>query len=120
MDWKYWFKINLALCFFLCLIIVGTNISAKQLGIITNQNIAAPFLLTYVARDAINLDLLGESYQLSTIPAQESYSFLKSSIQKTWVGVKSNIAPRAAYLRYQWGTGVKQLREDLTRIAPDF
>jgi len=116
MNWTYNLKIVVCLLFFVCLVIVGTNVSAQQLAIVTNKDITPPFLVTPLADNTIRLDVLGDSYQYSVLPIQNRYSFLKSSIQNSWVTVKFNLAPRSDYLRYQWNKGVKQLTQDLTNI----
>jgi len=106
--------------FFLCLIVVGTNISAGRLALATNKDVPPPFFMTPVNDNTIRLDVLGDSYQYSVVPIQNSYFFLKSSIQNSWVTVKFNLVPRADYLRYQWATGVEQLAQDLTKLVKDF
>lgn len=118
MGWKNYLRVGFCLLFFLVLVIIGTNISAQQLAMAVDKEITPPFLYTTMDNGSIHLVILGESYQLSAIPIQNSYSLLKSSIQNSLVTVKFNLAPRVDYLRYHFSTGVEQLARDLTKIIP--
>lgn len=117
MDWKHSFAVGCFILFLLCLVIIGTNVAAKQLAAITNWEIAPPFMFTGTTNNVVRLDFLGESYQYSVVPVQNSYTFFKSSIQNSLVTVKFNIAPRVDYLRYQWDTGLEKLVRDLTNLV---
>jgi len=102
------------------MVVIGTNISAKQLAVVTNRDITPPFMLTSVTSNTICLDVLGDSYQYSVEPVQKSYSFVKSSIQNSWGTVKFNLAPRADYLLQHWDKGVEKLMQDLSKAGKDF
>lgn len=106
--------------FFMCLIVIGTNISARRLAIITNQNINPPFLMKPVNKDIIQIDFLGNKFNYNLIPIRDKYSFVKSSIQTSWVTVKCNLAPRTDYLMYHWLKGIEQLKSDLHNIMKYF
>ncbi|KJS22948.1 MAG: hypothetical protein VR72_03400 [Clostridiaceae bacterium BRH_c20a] len=120
MDWKYYCKIILSMFFLLCLVVIGTNISANQLVVATNWDIKPPFMLTSFESNIICLDVLGDSYQYSIEPVLKSYSSVKSSIQNSWGTVKFNLAPRADYLLQHWGQGIEKLRQDLSKAGKDF
>jgi len=120
MDWKYYCKIIFSMFFLLCLVIIGTNISANQLVAATNWDIKLPFMLTSVANNTICVDVLGDSYKYSVEPVRKSYSFVKSSIQNSWGTVKFNLAPRADYLHQHWSEGIEKLRRDLSKAGKDF
>lgn len=118
MGWKSYFVVGLYLLFFLGLVIVGTNISAQQLALTVNEEIPLPFLVAPQNDGTVNLEIMGDSYQFSVFPIQNSYSLLKSSIQNTLVTVKFNLAPRVEFLRYHLSNGLEQLGQDLTKIIP--
>lgn len=118
MGWKNYFIIGLYLLFFLGMVIVGTNISARQLAMAVNEEIPSPFFITPLNDGTVSLEIMGDSYQFSVIPIQNSYSLLKSSIQNSLVTVKFNLAPRVEFLRYHLSSGLEQLSRDLIKIIP--
>jgi len=111
-GWKWRFKIMFFLLFFICLIILGSNISAKRLAIITNQEINPPFYMKRMNNDVVQLDFMGNQFDYSLLPIRNKYSNVKASIQNSWVTVKCNLALRVEYMHYLWLKGVKQLRHD--------
>ncbi|MGI6224650.1 MAG: hypothetical protein ACOYJ1_00200 [Peptococcales bacterium] len=116
MNGKFCFTISISLLFFLSLVIVGTNISAKQLAEITNCEVSPPFMFATTEDNIIRLGVFGETYQYSIDSIQNNYTSIKSSIQNFRVTVKFNIAPRVEYLRYQWDTGTDKLVDDISLL----
>ncbi|NLT94535.1 MAG: hypothetical protein GXW85_03210 [Clostridia bacterium] len=118
MVWKNRIIVAVYLLLLLALVIVGTNISARKLAMAVDKEITPPFIVTPLDNGNYRLDILGDSYQFSTLSIQNSLSLLESSIQNSWVTVKFNLASRVGYLRYHLSNGVEQLTRDITKILP--
>jgi len=117
MDWKWYMKITFILLFFMSLVIIGSNVSAQRLAIITDQSIAPPFWLKNISKTAVQLELLGDDINYSFLPVIKSYTYVKVSIQNSLVTVKCNLVPRLEYLNFLWSKGIKQFKNDLQALV---
>ncbi|MFZ5946020.1 MAG: hypothetical protein ACOYVD_18165 [Bacillota bacterium] len=116
MGWKYWLAVSLSIVFFICIIILGTNVSAARFAHVVGQEIPPPFSVQPLDGDIIELDILGQEKSLSLAPLRN----VKSSIQNTLVTVKFNLAPRAEFIQTQWQQGINQFSSDIEEIMNYF
>jgi len=120
LGWKWNLKILIIILLFINLIVLGTNICAERLAIITNKDIPSPFVLEKGNGQVIQINLLGNQLNYSYSTLLNSYTTAKASIQKSWVTVKCNLAPRLEYLDNLWVKGLTQLNSDLESLTNKF